>query len=61
MYAKLLNPPSAFHLIMNAASNTCNRASLQYCQISEIALSDSAAPILLFPQLTQEQALLQTA
>ena len=43
-------------LIMNAASN--NRASLQYC--SEIVLSDSAAPTLLFPQLTQEQAVLQT-
>ena len=27
---------------MNAVSN--NRASLQYCQISEIVLSDSAAP-----------------
>ena len=36
-------------LIMNAASN--NRASLQYCQISEIVLSDSAAPIHIIPTI----------
>ena len=45
-------------LIMNAASN--NRA-YSIVIISEIVLSDSAAPTLLFPQLTQEQAVLQTA